>query len=327
MERPFKNRTPKEILKDLTQMQCFTATIVIIIMAVFLSISSDVFLLPANIKNLFIAAAVMGILGCGTTVNMLMGALDISQYAATAFIGMGAATLLNRGYLNGFTAILFCLAVGVAVGFVNGFVVTRLRIVPLIATVGTQYVLRGLAYIIGNGSYVTFNSPFLVELGNGELFGVPYTVLIMLATMLVFSFILSKTTFGRKLYAVGGNQKAAYLAGIVPRSIMRKAFLLTGLTDGLAALIVISMFSSCNPQYGNGADFDIIVSVVLGGVSLNGGKGKLIGTMLGIMIMCMINNMFSLLGVSSYAQTITRGLVLIFSIALDAARGRGFLDN
>lgn len=326
MEKNNTKKSFKQVLVDLTKMQCFTAVVVIILMVAFLTIASPVFMTWANIKNLFVAAAVMGVLGCGTTVGMLMGALDISQYSATAFIGMCAATFLNRG-ASSVTAILFCIICGLAIGALNGFVVTRLRIVPLIATVGTQYILRGFAYIVGNGAYVTFSNDFLSGIGKGDVLGIPTVVIIMLITMLIYGFILRKTTFGRKLYAVGGNQKAAFLAGIKPKNIMFKAFMLNGLTDGLAAILVISMFSSCNPQYGTGADFDVIVSVVLGGVSLSGGKGKLVGTLLGILIMCMISNMFSLLGVSSYMQTIVRGFVLIAAVALDAARGRGYLDN
>lgn len=326
MEKNNTKKSFKQVLVDLTKMQCFTAVVVIILMVAFLTIASPVFMTWANIKNLFVAAAVMGVLGCGTTVGMLMGALDISQYSATAFIGMCAATFLNRG-ASSVTAILFCIICGLAIGALNGFVVTRLRIVPLIATVGTQYILRGFAYIVGNGAYVTFSNDFLSGIGKGDVLGIPTVVIIMLITMLIYGFILRKTTFGRKLYAVGGSQKAAFLAGIKPKNIMFKAFMLNGLTDGLAAILVISMFSSCNPQYGTGADFDVIVSVVLGGVSLSGGKGKLVGTLLGILIMCMISNMFSLLGVSSYMQTIVRGFVLIAAVALDAARGRGYLDN
>ena len=322
-----KKRTALQFVKDLSKMQCFTVTIVIIVLVTYLSVVSPVFLKWANIKSILVSASVMGVLGCGITTAMLMGALDISQYTATAFIGMSASFLLNRGTLNTLTVILFCLICGLAVGAVNGFIITRLHVTPLIATVGTQYIMRGLAYIIGGGAYVTFSNPFLAKLGKGSFLGLPFVVWIMLITMLVFDFILRRTIFGRRLYAVGGNPKAAYLAGIKPNSIMQKAFILNGLTDGLAAILVISMFSSCNPQYGSGADFDVIVSVVLGGVSLSGGKGKLIGTLLGILVMCIINNMFSLLGISSYMQTIVRGTVLIATVTLDALRGRGYLAN
>lgn len=312
-------------LKRLSKMQCFTATIVILVLTIFLSIVSKVFLTWPNIRNILIAASVMGVLGCGSTTAMLMGAMDISQYSATALIGMCAARLLHNG-VGTVPVILFCVAAGIVVGVLNGISVTVLKIVPLIATVGMQYVTRGLAYIMGSGAYITFTNDFFSGLGKGSVLGLPNVVWIMFLCIVVFEFILRKTTFGRKLYAVGGNQKAAYLAGIQPKSIMRRAFILTGITDGLAAILVISMFSSCNPQYGSGADFDIIVSIVLGGISLSGGKGKLSGTFLGIIIMCIISNMFSLLSVSSYAQMIARGIILIGSVALDAARGRGYMD-
>lgn len=328
MEMQIKGKKSlKEFVRDLTKMQCFTAVVALVLLIGFMSIKSPVFLKWANIKNILVAAAVMGVLGCGTTTAMLMGAMDISQYTGVAFIGMCAATLLNKGVLNAGTAILFCIVAGMAIGFINGFIVTRLNVVPLIATVGTQYIMRGLACIVGNGAYVTFTSDFLKKLGQGEFLGLGIVVWIMLAAMLVYNFILTRTLFGRKLYAVGGNQKAAYLAGIKPKDIMHKAFVLNGVSVGLAAILVISMFSSCNPQYGQGADFDVIVSVVLGGISMSGGKGKLIGMLLGVLIMCIINNMFSLLGISSYMQTVVRGAILIATVSLDAARGRGFLAN
>ena len=328
MEMQIKGKKSlKEFVRDLTKMQCFTAVVALVLLIGFMSIKSPVFLKWANIKNILVAAAVMGVLGCGTTTAMLMGAMDISQYTGVAFIGMCAATLLNKGVLNAGTAILFCIVAGMAIGFINGFIVTRLNVVPLIATVGTQYIMRGLACIVGNGAYVTFTSDFLKKLGQGEFLGLGIVVWIMLAAMLVYNFILTRTLFGRKLYAVGGNQKAAYLAGIKPKDIMHKAFVLNGVSVGLAAILVISMFSFCNPQYGQGADFDVIVSVVLGGISMSGGKGKLIGMLLGVLIMCIINNMFSLLGISSYMQTVVRGAILIATVSLDAARGRGFLAN
>lgn len=328
MEMQIKGKKSlKEFVRDLTKMQCFTAVVALVLLIGFMSIKSPVFLKWANIKNILVAAAVMGVLGCGTTTAMLMGAMDISQYTGVAFIGMCAATLLNKGVLNAGTAILFCIVAGMAIGFINGFIVTRLNVVPLIATVGTQYIMRGLACIVGNGAYVTFTSDFLKKLGQGEFLGLGIVVWIMLAAMLVYNFILTRTLFGRKLYAVGGNQKAAYLAGIKPKDIMHKAFVLNGVSVGLASILVISMFSSCNPQYGQGADFDVIVSVVLGGISMSGGKGKLIGMLLGVLIMCIINNMFSLLGISSYMQTVVRGAILIATVSLDAARGRGFLTN
>jgi len=322
-----EKKSLKEFLRDVTKMQCFTAVVALIVLVVFMSIKSPIFLKWANLKNILVAAAVMGVLGCGTTTAMLMGALDVSQYTGVAFIGMCAATLLSRGILNAGTAMLFCIVAGMAIGFINGFVITRLNVVPLIATVGFQYIMRGLACIVGNGAYVTFSSDFLKNLGQGETLGLGNVVWIMLATMLVYNFILTRTLFGRKLYAVGGNQKAAYLAGIKPKNIMHKAFVINGVSVGLAAILVISMFSSCNPQYGQGADFDVIVAVVLGGISMSGGKGKLIGMLLGILIMCIINNMFSLLGISSYMQTVVRGAILIATVSLDAARGRGFLAN
>jgi inositol transport system permease protein len=249
------------------------------------------------------------------TFIIILGHIDVSLGSVIALTGTFAATVMvQTGSIT--LAVIAGLALGAFTGLVNGLVVTIFRIPSFIMTLAMSSVARGAILLYTDGAPVTGLGNFKV-IGQGSIGPVPISVLILIAVFVACWVLLARTRFGRQLYAVGGNERAARASGIRPERVVVKAFVLNGLLCGLAGIILTSRINSGQPAAGVGYEFDAITAVVVGGTSLMGGTGTIPGTLIGAFIIGIINNILNLLNVSSYWQQIVKGLIIALAVILD----------
>jgi ribose transport system permease protein len=305
----------------------FQSLLALALMVVALSILSDNFLTPDNSWNILRQISVNLCLSIGMTLVILSGGIDLSVGAILGLAGAVAAGLLKNGITLGafdmrleFTvtgAIVAGLAVGGAAGWFNGFAITRFQLPPFVATLGMLSIARGLTMLWTGGFPITSLGSTFGFLGTGAFLGMPMPVWIMLALVAVFVVVTRRTRFGRHLYAVGGNERAARLTGLnVPR-IKLAVYTLAGALAGVAGLIVTARLDSAQPNAGLGYELDSIAAVVIGGTSLSGGRGSIWGTVLGCLIIGVLNNGLFLLNVSPFWQQVIKGGVILLAVAID----------
>lgn len=306
--------------------------IALVLMVFAMSVMSDAFLTPENGWNILRQISVNLCLSIGMTLIILSGGIDLSVGAILALSGAVAAGVLKNGIelpmfdaLIQFTlagAIISGIAVGLAAGWFNGFVVTRFRLPPFVATLGMFSIARGLTMLWTGGFPVTGLGEGFAYIGTGILLGVPMPVWITAALVAVFVVITRKTRFGRYLYAVGGNERAALLTGLRVKRIKVWVYTLGGGLAGVAGLLVTARLDSAQPNAGLGYELDSIAAVVIGGTSLSGGRGSIMGTVLGCLIIGVLNNGLFLLNVSPFWQQVVKGLVILAAVAIDKANAR-----
>lgn len=303
-----------------TQISLFLAFLAIC--AVF-TVMSPFFLTGKNLTNIGHSMAIMGIMAAGLTVPMILGCMDVSQYSINALIGVTCVLFANFNVPIGLV-LLYAVVGGTALGIINGTTVALLRINPIIATLSTGMVMRGFCYMLTEGKTLSVNDPEFKVLGRETFLGIPLSIIIMLGVFLVIYITLKHTAFGRKLFAVGGNPQAAFLSGINVKAIRFGGFMISGAAAGLAGFLLLSQLGAFQPNAGEATLMNVIAAVILGGLSLSGGKAKLIGTFLGVLILTVIQNGMNLLGVQSYYQTIVRGIIILVAVYLDVIRGGGY---
>lgn len=279
--------------------------------------ASPNFLTVNNILNVFRQVSINALIAFGMTFVILTGGIDLSVGATLALSAALTAGLMNGG-MDPLTAIIIGLAAGGAMGAVNGLLVTKARIAPFIATLATMTIYRGFALVYTDGRPITgFESELFTMVGGGYFFGVPVPVIIMILIFAALYFVLRKTTFGRNIYAIGGNEEATLLSGIKTGRFKVYVYTMTGLLSALAGIILTSRLDSAQANAGVGYELDAIAAVVLGGTSLSGGRGWLVGTLVGALIIGVLNNGLNLLGVSSFYQQVVKGLVILLAVMLD----------
>jgi ribose transport system permease protein len=310
----------------------FRSLLALALMVLVLSLLSDRFLTPENGWNILRQISVNLCLSVGMTLVILSGGIDLSVGAILGLAGAVAAGLLKHGaalpgtdLILQFTtsgAILAALVVGAAAGGVNGFAITRFGLPPFVATLGMLSIARGLTMLWTGGFPITGLGDSFGHLGTGVFLGMPVPVWIMVGLTLVFVVVTRRTRFGRHLYAVGGNERAARLTGLnVPR-IKLAVYTLAGALAGVAGLIVTARLDSAQPNAGLGYELDSIAAVVIGGTSLSGGRGSIWGTVLGCLIIGVLNNGLFLLNVSPFWQQVIKGLVILLAVAIDKLNAR-----
>jgi ribose transport system permease protein len=229
--------------------------------------------------------------------------------------------ILLRSGCNPLAAIFLAVLSGAVLGSVNAFIITKMRIVPMIATIATQLMCRAGAYLSTNGSYVRVTDSLFETIGYGSILRVPYLIIIMLAVFFLVSYFLRNTAFGRQTYAIGGNMVASELSGINVHGMQFLGYIISGAVSGLAAVLLVSQVGSSMPNAGIGNEMDGIAAVFLGGVAFTGGKGYVSGTLIGVLLLAVLGNGMTLLSVSPYFQQLTKGLVLLLSVYSDIIRG------
>ncbi len=279
------------------------------------TISSDVFLSQSNLTNVLRQVVVVGLLGCGVTFIIILGHIDVSLGSVVALTGTIAASVMQITQ-NLLLAVLAGIVVGIVVGAINGFVITFFNIPAFIMTLATTTVARGAILIYTGGMPVSNLGNFKI-IGQGDLGPIPISVIILVVVIAISWVLLNRTKFGRYVYAVGGNVKAAVASGINASNIVRKAFIYNGILTSIAGIVLMSRINSGQPAAGVGYEFDAITGVVVGGTSLMGGTGTIIGTIIGCLIVGVINNILNLLSVSSYWQQVVKGLIILIAVILD----------
>ena len=248
---------------------------------------------------------------------MLTGGIDLSCGSIVGAAAVGAALLMTKGSMNPVLAsVLMCLF-GVLLGLANGFFIAQLKVPPFIATLGMMTSVRGIAYIITGGLPVFgFNRAFTV-LGQGYWGMVPIPVIVMFITFLFGIVFLSQTRAGRHIYGVGGNEEASRLSGVQIKKIKYLVYALSGFMSALAGVVLLARVNSGQPNAGSGYEMDVVTAVVLGGVSMSGGEGRLVMVVVGVMIMGILTNGMTMLTINEYVQQFVKGMVLIGAVALD----------
>ncbi len=311
----------------------FRSLLALALMVFVLSLLSDRFLTPDNGWNILRQISVNLCLSIGMTLVILTGGIDLSVGAILALAGAVAAGLLKDGlvipgtdiFLHFTTsgAILAGLIVGGAAGWINGFAITRFLLPPFVATLGMFSIARGLTMLWTGGFPITGLGEGFGQIGTGSFLGMPMPVWIMLALTAIFVVVTRRTRFGRHLYAVGGNERAARLTGLNVTRIKLAVYTLAGALAGVAGLIVTARLDSAQPNAGLGYELDSIAAVVIGGTSLAGGRGSVAGTVLGCLIIGVLNNGLFLLNVSPFWQQVIKGVVILLAVALDKMNNRG----
>ncbi|PWJ49230.1 ABC transporter permease [Faecalicatena contorta] len=291
--------------------------VVFVILFVAFTIANSTFITPNNLIMIARQVSMYGIASIGMTFVILLGGIDLATGSIITFINILCAYFMVNSGMNMFVAILLSLIVATLIGTINGFMVSSIGMPALIATFATQTIFKGFAYILCGGRPVNgFTTDFKV-IGQGWVGPIPVPVIIMILCFIVGSFILNKTYFGRYFYAVGGNEEAAKLSGIRVGRVKYLVYSLSGLFAGLAGIVMLSRTNSGQPTAGDGYEFDVITCVVLGGVSVTGGFGKLSNVAAGVLIIGALTNGMVLMNVNSYIQMVVKGLVLAFAVGFD----------
>lgn len=284
----------------------------------YFALRSPFFLELNNFRNILLSVAVLGVLAIPSTLLLVSANVDLSVASNAALCGMILA-LVSQG--PGVTAgVLAALAAGLILGAVNGFLIAYVGINSIITTLGTLSVYRGMAKLSSNGQ-TELISGFTV-LGSGTTLGIPNAVIVLGVVAVMFYFLMRYSVFGRSIYAIGSNPQAARLSGIGLRRNLFTAFVITGLLAAVAGLILTSQLRAASPIAGLGLELSVVAAVLLGGASLDGGRGTVIGTMLGVLILGTLTNGLTILNVSSFWQEIANGVVLIVAVGLDQLRLR-----
>jgi ribose transport system permease protein len=293
---------------------------------IFFGNASEFFFTLSNFSNIGLYMTILGVMAVGATMALIVGCLDVSQYTILALVG-ASAIVLNRAGVNFYIIIIYCIVAGAALGAVNGFIVTVMKIHPIIGTISSAMVMRGFTYMFTASRTLSVSKesrPAFLAVGRGSLFGIPYSLIITLFVYLIFYVIMNHTKFGRYLFAVGGSGSASYLAGISLRKIRFGALVISGLVAGIGAFLMLSQIASLQPSVGESGMLDVIAAILLGGVSLKGGSGKLTGAILGVIVIVVIQNGMNLLGIQTFWQDIVRGSIIILAVYVNVIRGGGY---
>jgi ribose transport system permease protein len=293
--------------------------IVLAFLALFvtLSIASDVFLTKDNLLNLAFQAAPVGIMACGGTLVFIAGGFDLSVGAVSAFSGIIAAKAYAAG-LGLVPSFVLGALTGLGFGVANGVAVTVARVNAFIATLASSIIIRGIAIAVTGGFLVSIDAEEFGNLGLGELWGVNTPIYVWLGFALFCGFLLWRTNFGRYVYAAGGNAEAARLSGVRVGVVRAATFAISGLSGGIAGIILVSEVATAQADANPLIEFDAITAIVLGGISILGGEGAIWRAVLGAFFLQMIGNGFNLLNVQPVYQQVSKGSILLAAVALDA---------
>ncbi|KEP27641.1 ribose ABC transporter permease RbsC [Bacillus safensis] len=290
----------------------------LIILVAIVSILNPAFLEPLNILNLLRQISINALIAFGMTFVILTGGIDLSVGAILALSSALTAGFIVSG-MDPILAIIVGCIIGAILGMINGLLITKGKMAPFIATLATMTIFRGLTLVYTDGNPITgLGSNYAFQLfGRGYFLGIPVPAITMLLTFIVLWVLLHKTPFGRRTYAIGGNEKASLISGIKVPRVKIMIYSLAGFMSALAGAILTSRLNSAQPTAGTSYELDAIAAVVLGGTSLSGGRGRIVGTLIGVLIIGVLNNGMNLLGVSSFYQSVVKGIVILIAVLLD----------
>ncbi|KAF3299746.1 ribose ABC transporter permease [Carnobacterium sp. PL24RED07] len=290
----------------------------LIVLIIFVSVLSPSFLSLTNLMNLMRQVSTNALIAFGMTFVIITGGIDLSVGSTLALSSAIMAGMIVNG-IDPLIAMTVSLIAGFVLGAVNGLLITKGKLVPFIATLATMTIYRGATLVLTDGKPITgLDETFVFQfMGRGYFFGIPFPIVITLVVFALLFVLLHKMSFGRKTFAIGGNEKASFIAGVKSNKIKIFVYSISGVLASLAGIILTSRLNSAQPTAGESYEMDAIASVVLGGTSMSGGKGRIFGTLIGALIIGTLNNGLNLLGVSTFYQQIVKGIVIIIAVLID----------
>ncbi|MEV5039844.1 ribose ABC transporter permease [Peribacillus frigoritolerans] len=298
--------------------QKFGPLLALVLLFIVITVLNPSFMEPNNIMNLLRQTSINALIAFGMTFIILTGGIDLSVGSILALSSALMAGMMVSG-LDPILAILVGILLGAIMGVINGILVSKGKMAPFIVTLATMTIFRGLTLVYTDGKPITGigDSVMFQMLGRGYFLGVPVPAVVMIIAFMILWFLLHKTSFGRKTYAIGGNERASRISGIKVDRVKVAIYGLAGTMAAIAGAILTSRLNSAQPTAGQSYEMDAIAAVVLGGTSLSGGKGRLFGTLVGVLIIGTLNNGMNLLGVSSFYQQVVKGAVILIAVLLD----------
>lgn len=281
--------------------------------------SPDIFPTYSNIMNILRQASIVGVVSIGMTVVLLVGGIDLSVTGTMAISACLLADMMEKGVSEGKTgvmplAVLTILLLGCLIGLINGVIIVTRKLEAFIVTMAMNMVISGIVLVYTKGAPGGTVTEFWKNFGSKYIFGVPYAVLLYAAMMIIFMVVLHKTVYGRHLYAIGSNAEAARLTGIKVNSKKIIAYMLCGLTAALAGVMLLARVRVGEPNGSSGYDMDALAAAVIGGTSMSGGVGTLAGTLAGVIIMAMVNNILNLVGANPNLQGLIKGVIILAAV-------------
>lgn len=288
----------------------------LLVLCLILSVLTPRFLTINNLRNVFTQVSVNAVIAAGMTFVILTGGIDLSVGSILAVTGAIAAATV-KATNSVILGVIVALAIGALIGFLNGIVVAKGKIQPFIATLASLTVFRGVTYVFTNGTPVSGLGAKFMTIGNDKFLGIPIPVIVTILIFLISYYILDQTRYGRYVYSIGGNEDTARLSGINTSRIKTLVYVISGIMASISGIIVTSRIGSASPNAGSGFELDAIAAVVLGGTSLSGGEGSIAGTVIGAIIIGVLNNGLNLMNVSPFYQLIVKGLVILLAVMVD----------
>ena len=294
-----------------------TLLVAAIVGIAYFSYRSARFATPDNLQTILVAAAPFALIALGQTLVILTGGIDLSVGSVIAASAMASAAVAKANPGQIWMTVLVAMAVGLAAGCINGFLVSRINVPPFIATLGMLTAASGFAYVIGGGAPINGLPAEFGEIANTKVLGLQIPVLVMIIGIVVLAVVMRRTAYGMRVYAVGGNRTAAEIAGINAKNVLFSVYALSGLLAGLSGVMLASRVISGPPNLGQGYELDAIAAVVIGGASLMGGRGTIWGTALGLFMIQTLNNGLDLLVVPAYWQDVIKGVLIVAAVSVD----------
>jgi len=287
-----------------------------VFISVVISILTPDFLSSTNLLNILRQSSIIGVMAIGTTFVIIGGGFDISVGSLLALTA--AMSLKLQQVMPWYVVLIVVLAAGAFFGMINGVLTAKLHIVAIITTLGTMTILRGLTYLYTGGYPLVGSSEQFKFIGSGYVGPIPFPILIFLSMVALWQFILSKTTLGRYSCAVGGNKETSRLSGVPVDFYHIMTFVIGGIMAALSGIIYAARLNAATPLAGQGYELDAIASCVIGGTSVSGGEGSVVGTMIGVLLLNVVNNMFNLLGIQVYVQYLIKGVIILTVVGFDS---------
>jgi len=300
----------------------YMSVVGIILLSIVFTVLSKYFFTWDNWKNILLQSSTTAIVALGQAVILLTANFDLSLGRMVCLTSCVGAILMKTYNVTPILAVLIMLVLGILLGSFNGFLTAFVGLPAFIATLGTQYISYGIAKLITNATPIPKLPESIGWLGRGYVGPIPICVIIMICIYIIAQFVTTKTRVGRNLYAVGGSSEAAFFSGINVKKYYFGTFVLAGFLSALGGLILMSRLNSVAVSNGNNYEFDAVIGSIIGGISLTGGKGRVIGTMFGCIFLITLFNGFSQLGVDPFVQDVLKGIVLVIAITLDVLRNK-----
>ena len=299
-------------------LRTYAVLILIVLLMITLTLSSEAFLTPRNLLNILNQNAPLAIIASALTLVIIVGGFDLSTAAIFAVASVTAAWIAIN--YNPYVGLLVAPLIGIVLGYLNGIIITSLKVHSFLSTIATSLVFRGMAILITGGFLIPVRMEEFTWLGREKIFDVHVAVYVLLVFAIISTFILNRTTIGRYIFAIGGNEDASILSGIKVNLVKIFAFSFCGFASGIAAAVQVSRISLGTSQAGLGMELQAIAAVILGGTSIYGGSGAVWRSIAGVMLLALINNGFNILNADPFYKDLTTGLVIIAAVALTAGR-------